>query len=85
MPAPLSLPLQEADRSISAMRERIITERRQILELQKHGYNAVGYITVLRELENALRLMQSRREAIVSKLRRREQSNGAKKIPSSRR
>jgi hypothetical protein len=86
MPASLIQPLQDVDRDISAMRERIIAQRRQIIELQKHGHTAAGYITLLRELENALRLMQIRREGIVFRLRRQERQHGrTKEVSSSRR
>ncbi len=77
--------LQDVDRSIGQMRERLALQRRRIIELQKSGYSAVGCITLLRELENALRLMQSRRETIVRRFKRREQLHGAQTSAAPRR
>jgi len=76
--------LEDVNRSIAQARERIAVQRRQIIERQRDGYSAVGYITLLRELENALSLMSSRRDLIARKLRRRIHGHGAEKIPTSR-
>jgi hypothetical protein len=69
--------LRDAEQSIADARERVILQRRRIADLQRSGYSAVGCISLLRELETTLRLMNVRRDVIARRLKRRHEPRAA--------
>jgi hypothetical protein len=62
--------LHEADRHITEWRRLVVTQKSRIADLQREGHNAVGSITLLRELEASLRSMRHDRDVIARSLRR---------------
>ena len=73
----LSQHLMEADRKIAQGRARVMEIKRQIAGMQERGHNAIGSISLLRELEYSLRQITIERDLIARKLKRQEHSDGA--------
>lgn len=73
----LSAHLKDTDRKIAEGRARALQIKRQIIDLQERGHNAIGSMSLLRELEHSIRLMTIERELVARRLKRLEGSNRA--------
>jgi chromosome segregation ATPase len=79
------LQLEQLNAEITALRERIIGERRRLSALQTKGHKAYGHIARLRDLENSLRMLTSKRDNLAQRLKNRNLRHGSQAIAASHR
>jgi len=77
--------LEQLNTEIGELRKRIISEQRKIADLQTSGHRAYGHIAHLRDLETSLRLMTSRRDILVQRIRNRDLRHGSQALATSHR